>query len=571
MNGKKIQALSRRVVVLCFILTLPTCVPANADVFGVLYFLTRKMITASGKEYEVRVSYNDKAEIPDGAELQVREVKRESEEYETYFSAATEAVKRVIDASFVDISIVKNDIEIEPQWPVKVEMIPLTDTPDGEVNVVHFAETPSESEEIEVLDTISEDKIIFQTESFSVFGVVYTVDYHWTINGKTYDYSLPGGDSISFRELIEKLDILGDEESATQNEVETVDQGEEDQAEEPQGEEDQNEEAFFLEDIVDISFSNPSLVYVAHTTENITAGALKEKYNLVSEYSEELTASQRKRMDEKVYAADDWVLISLKPFTTEETLTVKMEDGESFEIKVTDAQLEKDYISATGETYKITVVYDDAAEIPDGSELKVREILEGTDEFDQYKSSSMEELQVGELGFARFFDIEIQYNGEKIEPKVPVEVSIRNKEELETELGRGISIVHFGDDGTELIKEVELSEDRKEVTYEQGSFSVTGVIQTGTIATGENQQYALIVKYNNEYYSVDSDGTLTPAEVDDKNNPISVTLANAMLWRYDGSNIYHYTDAIDTNADKTADKEQYFYIYLTPDDATGLY
>ena len=36
--------------------------------------------------------------------------------------------------------------------------------------------------------------------------------------------------------------------------------------------------------------------------------------------------------------AGDWVLVSLQPFDTEETLTITMNNGDQTELKVTDAQ-----------------------------------------------------------------------------------------------------------------------------------------------------------------------------------------------------------------------------------------
>ena len=42
--------------------------------------------------------------------------------------------------------------------------------------------------------------------------------------------------------------------------------------------------------------------------------------------------------DEDTIAAGTWVLISVQPFTSDETLTVSMEDAEVFTVKVTDEQ-----------------------------------------------------------------------------------------------------------------------------------------------------------------------------------------------------------------------------------------
>ncbi len=104
-----------------------------------------------------------------------------------------------------------------------------------------------------------------------------------------------------------------------------------------------------------------------------------------------------------------WALVSLKAFDSEEYLTVEMKTGDSFRIKVTDAQIVKDYISASGETYTIKVTYDDNAEIPDGADLEVEELLPGTEEYADYLTRSAKKLNIisENLAFARFFDITI--------------------------------------------------------------------------------------------------------------------------------------------------------------------
>ena len=72
---------------------------------------------------------------------------------------------------------------------------------------------------------------------------------------------------------------------------------------------------------------------------------------------------------------------------------------------------------------------------PEGSlpypeeELSVtsREILPGTDGYNMYlncAASALNQEDTESISFARFFDIEILRNGEKIEPSLPVEVKI---------------------------------------------------------------------------------------------------------------------------------------------------
>ncbi|MBR2258760.1 MAG: VWA domain-containing protein [Blautia sp.] len=57
----------------------------------------------------------------------------------------------------------------------------------------------------------TEDKtkgiVSFETDSFSVYGVIYTVDFHYEINGKVYEFSIPGGGCATISQIVELLGI----------------------------------------------------------------------------------------------------------------------------------------------------------------------------------------------------------------------------------------------------------------------------------------------------------------------------------------------------------------------------
>ena len=118
-----------------------------------------------------------------------------------------------------------------------------------------------------------------------------------------------------------------------------------------------------------ITFSDETLMKILPITEGITLGALKQKWSLECEYSAELTEAQIEKMNSKVFYPVDWALVSLKAFDSEEYMTVTMKSGERFRIQVTDAQISRDFITASGETYTITIIYDEDAGIPEEAEL----------------------------------------------------------------------------------------------------------------------------------------------------------------------------------------------------------
>ena len=318
--------------------------------------------------------------------------------------------------------------------------------------------------------------VTFDAESFSVYGIIYTVDFYWGVDGEEgLEYSLLGGDSVSFRKLVEVLGIIDkDENGHIASEIDNFG-------------ETWYEEAFqkkfdqFIADVKSVEFSDESLVRVVPITEETTAGELKENLGLECEYSAELTEEQRQIMDSRVYYPyDGWALISLKAFNTEESLTVTLNTGESFIIKVTDAQISTRVLTADGETYVITLTFGPEADIPIGSEIRAREIERGSDEWYDYALKAMEAVDNVKMDAAnRFFDIEIWYGYVKIEPKASVEVTIE-LENASVDEQNELKVVHFDDaDGTVVLEaEIQVLKENSttDIQFETASFSVYGTI-----------------------------------------------------------------------------------------------
>lgn len=182
----------------------------------------------------------------------------------------------------------------------------------------------------------------FQADSFSVYAIVYTVDFHYDVDGKTYDFSIKGSDSTGLSELLPILNIIKDDESTKVNEIRT-----------------------FINDIEDVRFSDESFVKVIQITEDTTAGRLKEKIKEETgeepEYSGDLTEEELAEMDAKEFKAVDWALISMKSFESEESLTVTMKSGEVFTVVVTDDQINNTGNITSGNNYYIYTVSDGTA------------------------------------------------------------------------------------------------------------------------------------------------------------------------------------------------------------------
>ena len=236
-----------------------------------------------GADYDVTLAYDENAKIPATAELKVREIEKGTSEYESYLAGAEAAAgKGVAEARFFDITIVAagtdgQQQEIQPQSQVRVNITyhkALEVAAEGEVQAMHFEDGTADAEVVNT-DTnggseVSE--IAFDAESFSVYGVVYTVDF--TYDGFTY--SMPGEGSIYLSELAE---ILGLYETDL-------------------------DKAFSIGNVSNVTFTNYDLVKIERQADG------------------------------------DWLLTSLAPFTSEETLTIEMNDGVKFIIAVTDPPAE---------------------------------------------------------------------------------------------------------------------------------------------------------------------------------------------------------------------------------------
>ena len=159
------------------------------------------------------------------------------------------------------------------------------------------------------------DNLTFESDSFSVYAIVYTVDFHYEVDGKTYEFSIPGGGFVSLERLVEVLGIgVSDaRESSDSNQEAEVTENDADEANEKEGEQqetsnvknqiikleevDVSESAKkFVSDVEKVEFSSPDLVWVGKVNTPDTVGGLKKANDLIIEYSADLTEEQMEKM-----------------------------------------------------------------------------------------------------------------------------------------------------------------------------------------------------------------------------------------------------------------------------------
>ena len=484
----------------------------------------------------VSIVLNEEAVLPDGTELTVQP----SEGMD---------IRLLLDQDFgenADVQVKWFDISLGDVHEIQAVV-----TLHGVIDVPEFAKKRGNvqarvyhagSNGLEVLDAeVHGTDICFVTDGFSEFAVAYTVDFEYSVDGQVYQFSLPGGGFVSFTQLVEVLGIFGDtntDENGDENGSAITENAEGNAANEVVEENDVNSDTYapltlgdvevgevtrkFVADVASVEFSSPSLVDVSKIENESTVGQIKENRGLECEYSAELTEEQIAEINAQTVKAGDWALISVSPFTSEETLKVTMKDGEVFTIQVTDAQIKKTVIDAKGDTWEITVTYDDSAVIPEGTELKVIEYSKNdlvyyrchadrekwvADIIDNGENNSQDDGTITDIdnltfepGFGEavnydidgdlsdedktqaasliqfsgtpvisgyiLFDISLIYNGTEIEPSAPVQVTIKSTNPDLKEYD-DISVGHFVEKTTGISQELSM-ETIDEISYSSG-------------------------------------------------------------------------------------------------------
>ena len=216
-------------------------------------------------------------------------------------------------------------------------------------------------------------------------------------------------------------------------------------------------------------------------------------------------------------------------------------------------------LTHTGPDYTVTVTVPAEAMIPDSALLAVREIENGTDEYNIYYEQALAALdpqEAPEVSFARFFDISFLVEGMILEPEAPVDIEIVYSDAIAMTAEEAGQIVHFASDGVEVLTpQTSLTDDESgeaegvdTFRFTQDSFSVTGTL-VGVRATGTttatkvrpqdidntgNTMYVLVAQVGGKYYALSGAETSYPVEVTVSGNNITLPTSNTqnLLWTF---------------------------------------
>ncbi len=141
-------------------------------------------------------------------------------------------------------------------------------------------------------------------------------------------------------------------------------------------------------------------------------------------------------------------------------------------------------MTAEGADYTVTVSFTAEANIPKDAVLDVREIVRGSEEYQEYYRQSLDAMQVEEIGFARYFDVTFLLDDTEIEPSAPVDVKIRYKNRIDMEEDANGNAVHFTKDKTEVL-DAGIDQEENSFSFTQNSFSVVGTV----VANGSSSYF----------------------------------------------------------------------------------
>ena len=486
------------------------------------------------RDYMVTASYGPDAGFPVGTQLKVREIMPGTPEYTLYSGMTDEALNEdwseITLERYFDIAFVKGEAELEPQADVDVQITfrdKIEENEDTEVAAVHIEnneanviESETDSQKAAKHDDEAIDTVAFTSDSFSVYGVVQKKKIITKIldaQGHTYEIEvtytqeaeIPEDAQVKVEEIPEGSDLWEAYRLQTAAAL--------------------NADDVRLPGLYDITIVDAegnkvepkAAVNVAFkllnddTTEDIQVVHFKEEIpqELVEAAAQTQETTDQTEVQTEPLAEEDKIASEEIQASVEgDTVTF---DTDSFSVYAFAYTIVTYYKTASGETYKITLNYDENSGIPEGSTLNVEEILPGDERYNEYLEMALKaagqtteaeeaategavteegtevseeaavteettETIIPENQYARFFDIEIRNNDQKIEPtgkvSVTVELADMPKDKQDT-----LKVVHFTEAEAILVKADATSES---ITFDADSFSVYGVIVYESNPTG---------------------------------------------------------------------------------------
>lgn len=240
---------------------------------------------------------------------------------------------------------------------------------------------------------------------------------------------------------------------------------------------------------------------------------------IVSSYDKEkneikvIEGNSDNRVKENTYAIDDKYISEYLMISDMEQEYKKQDDetavgtadeteGAEPEIQteIPAGSIEKVY---TDDTIIVKAVYEADAEIPDEAELIVEQITaEGNEEhYAEREAEFKEALGNDKAVMKALLKIGFYVNGEEVEPKSPVTITVQFLDENGLAEGKPVTIVHFADKGAEVLNGSEVSDNC--TTFRTESFSYYGFTdEMDGAVSGESRTINRKFQYEDELFHI---------------------------------------------------------------------
>lgn len=169
-------------------------------------------------------------------------------------------------------------------------------------------------------------------------------------------------------------------------------------------------------------------------------------------------------------------------FETIELTKEEIETLNSAENPEKTEEAEKTVKTFEDETVKVTAEYGEFANIPEEAELVVKQITEESDpeHFAERREEFQNQMGSEQASMDVLMDIGFYLDGEEIEPDDTVTVKIKFADGKEVSEAGSVNMVHFADDGTEVLEDSSVDDDGV-ITFEMDSFSEVALFAAGNL------------------------------------------------------------------------------------------
>ena len=539
----------------------------------------------AGNDYTVTAAYGPEAGFPADTELKVREIQPGTTEYALYSGMTEEALdeewKEITLERYFDITFVSGDRELEPQADVDVQILfkdTIELTEEHDVQAVHIEnneanviEADTDSNGAAQNDSEAIDTVTFTSGSFSVFGVVQRKKITQKVlaaDGQTYEIEvtygpeaeIPEGAVLKVEEIPEGSDLWEAYRKQTAAAL---------------GADDVRLPGLYDITILDAEGSEvepKAPINVSITLANADSEEQLHVVHFTEEMPEEqVAAAAEEKTEEQTEALplpEEEQISSEKIDANVDGNTVIFET-EGFSVYAFAYAVVYYFKTASGETYLIRLDYDAESGIPVGSVLNVEEILpedaryaeylgaairaakkageeenaetgENTEPEENAETDGNQETEANEDGneliipedqYARFFDIEIRYNGEKIEPSGNISVTIQLADAPEDRLEE-LKVIHFADAGTQVL-DAEITAEA--IQFDTETFSVYAVVtipDQQPIGVNDLNGMSFTIKRANSNYYATSDWVFSG---DSRWIALTSDANNASIWSFESA------------------------------------